>query len=467
MADVRQKFLEALGVFRIDELIASADRVIVAYSGGADSQTLLRLLFPYVRERGKDLVCAHVNHMIRGDDAFRDEQRCREWTKGLGVPIRVLRADVPAISEERGTGIEETARNVRYAFFEELRASFEGTTLIATAHNADDNLETVIFNMMRGAGLNGICGIPPVRDGVYIRPLLLCGSDEIRAFCAENDVPFNVDNTNTDTEYSRNYIRGSVVPTLSRLSPSPADAVARMCASLREDGEFLESEARRAASRYEDGAASRRELRGLHDAILSRVLMILYSFAGTGISLAKTHVASLVRGIRSDNPSLSVDLPGDCVFSVSYDKVTFEKKSDYDRDARAEFKRVLKVDGDPFSVGVRLVRISSSPVEKIEYNGIIYNLFKQEKTSFDKIKGDFFVRNRKEGDSYRFGGMTRKVKKLLSEAQVPVKDRDLVPIFCDEVGILWIPGFPLRDGLRYDPSDGSGEVFLCCYLKKE
>ena len=462
---VLNKFLEALDVFTIAPLIDRADRVVIAYSGGADSQLLLRLLSPYLKDRGKDVLCAHVNHMIRGDEAFADEEKCVRWAESAGVPIRVKRADVPALARSSGTGIEETARNVRYAFFESLRGELGGNTLIATAHNADDNLETVIFNMMRGAGLRGMCGIPAVRDGVYIRPLLLCTGDEIREYCRDNDIPYCVDSTNADTEYSRNYIRNSVTPALKKLNPSPADAVSRMCLNLDADRDCLDKEAERFAESRADADLAIDDLAVLHDALLVRVLALIYKKAGGKRALSAAQLNGMARGVRSAENTFDLNLPDGLIFHIEDGAVSFIN-GPIDRPVtEIEGNTPLKIGGEPFRSGDFLIRAGLDIPDTVESNGIIYNLSIYKTTQFDKIKGDFFVRGRKEGDSYRFGGMTRKVKKLFSESGMTLKKRAASPIVCDGDGIFWIPGFPLRDGACADGADVRSPVYLCLYEK--
>ena len=136
--------------------------ILVGFSGGADSSALLRMLYEYSRESGAQIYAAHINHGIRGEEADRDEQFCRETCDTLGIKLFVLRADLPAISRERGESLETAARNVRYEYFDSIMTE-HGIELLATAHNANDNLETMLFNLCRGTSLSGMCGIPETR----------------------------------------------------------------------------------------------------------------------------------------------------------------------------------------------------------------------------------------------------------------------------------------------------------------
>ena len=166
--------------------------ILLALSGGADSRALLSLLCEYCRESGAPLYAAHVNHMIRGNDAVRDRDFCRDICHDSGVECFTLDCDVPAIARERGIGIEQAAREVRYEFFMSLMRE-HGIPILATAHNADDLLETLVFNISRGCGLRGIGSIPEARefgDGVLIRPLLHASKDDIIEYCRGNGLDF-------------------------------------------------------------------------------------------------------------------------------------------------------------------------------------------------------------------------------------------------------------------------------------
>ncbi len=465
MDAIRNCFNKALFDFGIDRMINNADRIIVAFSGGADSRVLLSLMREYTLAHGKQLMCAHLNHMIRGEDAFRDENNCVKWAQECGVPIRVCRVDVPAAAEKNGKGIEETARNERYKFFDSLASELDGTSLIATAHNADDNLETVIFNLLRGSGTRGMTGIPPVRDGKYIRPLILCRSAAIRNFCKNNGIEYNVDSTNNDTYYTRNYIRKTIVPLLGHVSCEPADAVLRMCSVLRTDDDFISSFADDYIAENGSGPQSLSRLNSLHNAILSRVIDRLYRNAGGLRALSKSHVDSITDAVRNKQGTVYLNLPDGVVFYRSGNTVSFGQGNHTAEKIMGTAS--ISTDGKPFVCEDFAVTATTDPVPSLVINENIYNLSIHILTNFDKIKDDFFVRGRMDGDTYKFGGMTRKVKKLFSEKKIPSEKRDNIPLVLDKDGIVWIPGFPLRDGSSSVNSENRCTVYLCYYEKKK
>ena len=214
-------------------MLKNRNSVTVALSGGADSVALTHILYKLKDELGFDLYAAHLNHGIRGKDADRDAEFVKTFCKELNIPLFFEKVDIPRVAEKYGDSIETVARNVRYEFLTRVSVG-----VIATAHTASDNLETVIFNEIRGAGLKGVCGIPPIRDNI-IRPLINCTREDVEEYCKQNNLEFCTDKTNFCDEYSRNNIRLNVVPVLKKINRNAERNILRMCETVRSDEEFL------------------------------------------------------------------------------------------------------------------------------------------------------------------------------------------------------------------------------------
>lgn len=212
-------------------------RVITALSGGADSVSLLYGFYMLIKQSELDieLEACHVNHNLRGAESDGDELFVRSLCKELHIPLTVRSVDVKGLIKKH-TSLEECARNARYSFFEEIGAN----ALIATAHTADDNCETVLLNLLRGSALKGLCGIPPVRNNI-IRPLINTSRSEIDAFCKENKLRYVTDSSNLSEDFTRNKLRLNIIPLLEEINPSLKTGISRMCSALRED-EILLSE---------------------------------------------------------------------------------------------------------------------------------------------------------------------------------------------------------------------------------
>lgn len=210
-------------------MLRPGERVLVALSGGADSVSLLLVL----QKLGYEVRAFHLNHCLRGAESDRDEAFCRALCAERGVPLNVGRCDIAALSQ--GKAVEETARRERYRLLEQAA---EGDK-IATAHTADDNLETVLFHLVRGSGAKGVSGIPPVR-GAVIRPLLFAERREIEAFLRENGQDYVTDSSNLSDDYTRNRLRHSVLPVLRGINEQAAQAALRLGEQLRQDEACLD-----------------------------------------------------------------------------------------------------------------------------------------------------------------------------------------------------------------------------------
>lgn len=450
--DENRVFCEFLHTIKKEKMLDNAKSVLVGFSGGADSTALMDIMSEYCLINGIELHALHVNHGIRGAEADADEEFCREFCVKRSIPFESVYADIPFLSKERGKGLEETARDERYAAFYRY-ADTHGIDRIATAHNATDNLETLIFNIARGSGLSGVCGIPPVR-GKIIRPLLGSSKSEIEDYCRERGLDFRTDSTNSDKEYTRNYIRGEIIPRMRKLNPLSEHAAVKMCSILRSDNAALEF----GASAY-SLADGRKTISALPEGYISRILRREYkSFSGR--TLESVHIFEMTALIRSDKAKGSVSLPDDSEFRADRDSLFFCT------DAKA------KNAGDGYTVtldrGENLlpcggaVYITSNPGSDEASKDIkrlknIYKLSMNVMPDFDKINGIMVARSRKPGDSYRFGGMNRKVKKLLQTRKMTEAQKKSIPVICDGDGILWVPHFKLRDGAA---GENSGKLYI-------
>ncbi len=420
----------------MDKLISGG--VLVGFSGGADSVMLLSLLKKYSEDFGNfKLLAVHINHMIRGEEAASDEEFSRAFCESLGVEFIAKSYDVPSIARESSKGLEEAARDVRYSAFREIIQGRNDIECVAVAHNSTDNLETLIFNMTRGAGTRGMSGIAPVRENI-IRPLIDVAKADIVSALDSVGVPFVVDSTNLTTDYNRNFIRHEILPKLLHLTKKPEAMAARMSKNLRVDDDFISGVALDFLSEYGEGKIPHAKLSSLHFAVFSRVISHLAKSA-SGASLESVHITQIYELLKSGE-SFSVSLPGGISFFT--DGAVTEILPGGKKEKASFFKRL--------KLGVNEIPEISADIilsnEKIDNSSVkIYKNAIQQTIPFDIIEGELFARERREGDSYVFGKMTRKVKKLFNDRKIPKAEREKTPIICDGSGILWLPGFPHRD----------------------
>jgi len=367
--------------------------------------------------------------------------------------------------------LEETARQVRYDYFKALSEQLTGRTdgaIIATAHNADDNLETVLFHLLRGSGLTGLCGIDPFREGRVLRPLLGVSGQDVRAWCHENGLSYVVDSTNDELSYARNHIRHRVCPELAAISSDPAASVTRLTALLRQDNDFISQEAKKI---YHLRPLSRSKLAALHPALSSRVLTMLYDEKkDSTATLEEKHIRRAIELLKSPVANTSLSLPGKMMLCLRRDRVSVEpdegrrKNTETARkDQSAPFFSYPK-DGEtcitgPYSLSFSQRKHNIHPtIPNKDEN--IYKLSILTILRFDKIVGELKVRFRRPGDRYVYGGMTHRVKRMFSDRKMSDREKDRWPLLCDDEGIVWIPSFPPRDGLAYR---GEGDPLTLCF----
>lgn len=423
---------------------------LVAFSGGCDSTALLWITARLSGGYFGPVAAMHVNHGIRGDEAERDEKHCRDFCAEHGIPFYSERVDIPAIAKRCGGGIEETARAERYRLLA-ARAAALGYDRVATAHHADDNLETVIFRLLRGSALRGLGGIPPVReitpgsDILLVRPLLGCTREQLETLCRDRKLDYVTDGTNCDTAYARNLIR-SVLPRLTeRINPSAATASVRMCESLREDEELLE--------RLSESGETPPSLPGARP-LLTRRLRRDHAAAG-GDALDAEHLRELADLALDDRRLWSrVSLPGSVEAVRTRDGVDFcakEKSKDDKRDKFGDFPLAPGLNILPGERGAIYLGMTGDEgicAENTKAGINIYKLFIQNIDPSVKLEDDFLVRERRPGDTIRRHGVTKSVKKLLCELKIPPSDRERLLFVCRGKDIIWIPTAAVADGYR-------------------
>ena len=430
--------------------------VLVALSGGADSSLLLNLLARSRKQTEFPLFAAHVNHMIRMDDgeADRDERFCRDLCESLSIPLFVERIDVPELARSNKKSLEEQAREARYGFFARIMKE-HGISILATAHNADDNLETQIFNLCRGCGIDGISGIPETRafsevnGGVIVRPILASPKSEIIEACRELGISFVTDSTNLESDCTRNAIRNIIVPELERLFGSPQRNAARLSRAAREDNERLNAEANEFVASNAELSVS--ELSRLHPAIVKRIIRLAFSETSHA-SLEAVHVES-VTSIIKGSKTACVSLPDGKRAVVENGILSFEDDV-RGVDPPPPFSLQLKMGFNQIPGGKYTLLIDGRVGEDTitDNDANIYKLYTTVYLKNVKIE-ELCATSRREGDVIRQGNMTKRIKKLLCDCKVPQGERDLLPIIRRENEALIVPTCAVADSVRARQSD--------------
>lgn len=448
----RSKLLRELKENRI---ISEHDSVLVAFSGGEDSVVLLLLLWSIKEDMDISVSAMHVNHGIRGEEAKRDEDFCYAFCKEKGIPFSSVCIDVPKEAEKTREGLEECARRLRYKELEN-RAKELGCNKIATAHHADDNVETVLMHMVRGCGMNGLKGIPRVR-GKIIRPIIGFSKKEIKDILSDLGQGFVYDSTNSNTEMTRNLIRHTVLPTLYKLNPELASAFRRMCDTVSEDSSFID----KCASKIPRNEKLT-SLAELDRAVLSRYIRARYSefFAnGDCPELDRDAVTEIIDVIKNYEGATKRMLSGGVTVSISFDGIAFLKECS---NVKEDYEMPLYVGENIISPYGYRILITCDKKVAIEWQNI-YKLSTLTSVNSDRIidagRISLLARNRRAGDKYRFGGHTRDVRRQMINFKIPEYKRRCLPCLTDAAGnIVWVPGLPASDDFK--PTKSLNTVYI-------
>ncbi|MBO4339016.1 MAG: tRNA lysidine(34) synthetase TilS [Clostridia bacterium] len=427
-------------------MLENGQTVIVGLSGGADSIALTHILLSLREKMSLNLIAAHVNHCIRGEEADRDERFVRDFCEKNSVTLKTLRFDVPAEAEKTGESEEECGRRIRYEFFDSLS---DGNSVIATAHNFNDAVETFFINLTRGTGLKGLCSIPAKRGNI-IRPLIECTRDEIEEYCEKNGLSFVTDSTNESTDYTRNKIRHGVIEEMKSINPSFFSLMQRTFENLQCDEKYLSSLASGFMTLYlEDGKIPADLLFAEPESVRNRVIVKMCSDAFSPLP-DKKHI-DLITEMLDNKKGGAVQLSGE-YFAVSKNGEFFiEKKTETASPWETEITDFTKEIKTPAGVyGFEI--LSEKDLHTVQKN-VLENAF-----DCDKINGKVFIRSRKDGDSIRpeNRGVTKTLKKLFLEERIPVEDRNNIAVLSDENGVFLVENICVDERVKI--TDGTKNI---------
>lgn len=414
-----------------DKLFKKGETVAVALSGGEDSVCLLFLLKNLEKEKGIKVVAINVEHGIRGQSSLEDTAFCKDLCRKLSVPLKSFSVDAPMLSSAEKLSMEEAARNLRYECF--LKAVNDGfCDKVACAHHLDDNVETVLFNLFRGATVSGLRGMEETSyDGVIIRPLLRVKKDDIRKYLENVGGEFRKDETNDDVKYTRNFIRKEVLPLILTRFPSAKEAVERLSLSAKSDDAFLYSLAKKALE-VKDGKAY--IPRCLEYPVFSRAAILSLKALGIKKDFDNGHIAALFE--LCDNQSgKKVDLLDGLYGVREGDFIVVKKKTE-----KVEFFQ--KFTGENIETLDGTIYIEKT--DGYKKDGGLY-------VDLDKIPNGAVVRKRKIGDVfYKFGGGKVSLKKFLTDKKIPADKKDELYLIAKDDVVYVIVGVEISSLCKID-----------------
>ncbi len=397
-------------------MISPGDRVLVACSGGADSMLLLNYFLSIRDKYNLSLCVAHIEHGIRGEESVENAVFVETFCQKNDVEFHLLSIDAVNESRAAGLGVEEYSRQKRYEFFDTIECD-----KIATAHNLSDNVETVLFRLCRGTGINGLCGIPAIRDKI-IRPLIEIPSEDIREYCDIHSIEYRIDSTNSSDEYSRNYIRNILLPEMCHINPEAETAISNMINDLNEDRNFIYSFSN---SVYNEVLVYNKldiNILNKYDKSIIKRIIIKY-FSSFGINLDRLHLNSIL-------PLL--DKNGRVQICGNYYGI-----SDGGYLRFADFSE----NNNNFTFVSEILKISKLDKKSVDFY-----------CDYDKIIGKVNVRPRQSGDVIHPAGRhcSKSLKKFFNELKIPQELRSSVAVVADECSVIGVVGYCVDERVKVD-----------------
>jgi len=467
-----------------NRLVLCGQVVVVGVSGGADSVCLVNVLANWQKTLDIKLHIAHLNHQLRGDESKSDAEYVFSLASNLGIPASIGKYDVAAYRAERNCSVEEAARELRYDFLSGV-ATDVGASRIAIGHTRDDQVETILMHILRGAGTSGLRGIKPCSPVPFnhsesktknlgllvIRPLLGIKREETISYCQENKLEPRVDSSNLSLSFFRNRLRLELLPLLREYNPNVDDALLRLAEIAGDDASFLEQQAFQLwdkVARREGNVVylDKRKTSALPVALQRQLIRLAVDRAlGDTRDVEANHIEA-IRSLLSKPVGKRISLPHGLVCRGEYEEVVLGLISPLPCPFPAfhdEFP--VEVPGETILPGWRVTAgifsVIASEAKKSQQKG------RKFVAEFDLnlVGACIFVRKRQPGDKFQPLGMDipKKIQKFMVDAKIPITWRESIPLVCSPQQILWVVGWRIDD--RVKVTENTREVLRLEFIK--
>lgn len=459
---LEEKVLQTIKKF---DMLSFNDRILIGLSGGPDSVTLLNILLSFKKRYNLSFFIAHFDHMLRGKESDEDVNFVKNLAQELGLPCEVKSSNLTKIARKEHLTLEDAARKYRYKFFLETARKFK-TNKIALGHNADDQVETVLMRFLRGCGLEGLMGIPPVR-GKIIRPLIECSREEIEEYCKENKIGYRVDSSNKEVVYFRNKIRLELLPLLSKsynknikdILLHLRSIISEVSVYLNQETELLFKEVARRES-PEMVIIDLKKFTSLPLALKRRIIRkSIEVVKGNLYSISFRHNNEILKLTEYQLGEKEIYLPDNLMVKKIYNKIMIYKKrisKDQTEEIPTHWEYDILISGktEIKSLGIK---VEIKILDSADIKSSLYFTRKKSKGEFlefidyNKAKPPLKLRNRRSGDRFYPLNMKglKKIKDFFIDNKIPKGYRDLIPILVDsEDQIIWVMGMRLDDRVK-------------------
>ena len=442
---MKNKVLEAIKEYG---LIEENDNIVIGLSGGPDSMALLHILLDIKEDMNFNIFIAHVNHGVRGEEALADEKFVEKLAKDLNLPYYSKRVNMEKYAKEMGLSSEEAGRALRYGFFREILSSIGGGK-IAVAHNKNDQAETLLMRFFRGTGIDGLKGMEYKNEDI-IRPILGIERSEIEKYLLDRNIKTRLDKTNLEPIYNRNRIRLELIPYIKKyFNPNIIDTLWRTSEVVSVDSNFLERYSKETYSKLVkkreknsiilDGSLFVKEDRSIQQRVIRNCIL---EINGDLQGFTHRHILDILTLFLERGTGKSIDLVNNTVAKTSYEDFIIEKRKSVEQ---GDFLFKIKHEGFTYIDELQLsLNLRILPIEEIktDIKGKFVKYF-----DYDKIVGDLYIRNRRNGDRFIPYGMkgSKKIKNYFIDEKIPKEKRDSIPLITDEENILWVVGYRTSD----------------------
>ncbi|MDI6791378.1 MAG: tRNA lysidine(34) synthetase TilS [bacterium] len=445
-----QKFLNTITRY---ELLKPKEKIVVAVSGGPDSVALTHILVSLGKNYNLRLHPAHLNHLLRGEEAEADASFVRSLSQQLGLDLTIEEIDVAQVAKKDGLSIQQAARKVRYDFLTRVAEKI-GAKRIALGHHLDDQVETILMRLIRGCGPEGLAGIPPRRkmadDLILVRPLIEITSAEIKEYLKENKLPYRIDSSNLKRDYLRNKIRLDVLPMLLNLNPNFKQTLLRISSLWERDDKYLEEAAEEHLGRLKkekEGSLDLSEFNPLPSAIKSRIIRrLLNTIINNHVEFSFQHVEDVLLMAEFGPAQGRLELPGGVIVKKEYNVLRGElrkKKGEEKKSFHYSFFPGDRVELQEIGKALETNILSNPPFRISKDRSMVY-------LDLEQIKPPLLVRNFCPGDRFTPLGMkgTKKVKDFFIDLKILQEQRDQTPIILDRKGIIWVAPYQISDRVK-------------------
>jgi len=435
------KFIDA------NNLIEKGDKVLVAFSGGADSVFLLNFLLKFKRRLGIELSAFHLNHKLRGKSADQEEKFCSDFCKKNKIEFHSVSKDIKALARKKKISVEEAGRDIRYA--ELLKTAKKcNAEKIATAHNLSDNAETILLNFVKGTGIKGLAGIPVSRKNI-IRPILCLSSDEIRKYLNANKISYKVDKSNFSNDYERSFLRNEIIPKLKqKLNPRVEEKITNTATILKDVNSFIENQVVQIGQNIArfDGKELEINVKKISklDVGFRSILFKSILEKNFKIDLDSENIKALVELVNSQTGSM-IHYKENVVAFKDRDLLIISrhsKKSNQRINKKIRIGQKLKIDDKWISIE----EINKKNVKFINDKSV-------EFISGDLLENVFEVRKWKAGDKFQPIGMkgTKNISDYLSDEKVSSQSKKGNLVLTNSGKIVWVIGLRIDERFKVTP----------------